>query len=167
MFAREHGIEVFDIDKGIGTHLLIEQGLVVPGSTAVTTDSHANILGAVGAFGQGMGDKDIAAAWHKGKVWFKVPPSKDIALNLLNHFGANSLLGYSVEIEGEAVERFTLDERITIASMGTEMGCIIILFKPNQLVLDYCSERAGRPVERVRVRKVLGKPYRGRCGCSI
>jgi len=164
IFAREHGIEVFDIDKGIGTHLMIEHGLVIPGSTAVTTDSHANILGAVGAFGQGMGDKDIAAAWHKGKVWFKVPPSvkinlngewpenvsaKDIALNLLNRFGANSLLGYSVEIEGEAVDRFTLDERITIASMGTEMGCIIILFKPNQLVLDFCSERAGKMVESI------------------
>ena len=72
-YAREHGIKVYDIDKGIGTHVLIEEGLAYPGSTAVSTDSHANILGAVGAFGQGMGDKDIAATWHKGSTWFKVP----------------------------------------------------------------------------------------------
>ncbi len=54
--------------------------MFIPGATAVSTDSHANILGAVGAFGQGMGDMDIAAAWHKGKVWFKVPQSVRINL---------------------------------------------------------------------------------------
>jgi 3-isopropylmalate/(R)-2-methylmalate dehydratase large subunit len=70
LFAREHGIKVYDIDAGIGTHILIEEGYVFPGSTAVSTDSHANILGAVGAFGQGMGDMDIASAWHKGKISF-------------------------------------------------------------------------------------------------
>ncbi|MCB2222338.1 MAG: 3-isopropylmalate dehydratase large subunit [Bacteroidetes bacterium] len=158
-FARKHGIKVFDIDKGIGTHSMIAEGLAYPGSTALTTDSHANILGAVGAFGQGMGDKDIAAAFSKGRVWFKVPESvrinlngkrtegitaKDIVLNLLNRFGANSLLGNSVEIYGEEVDNFTLDERITISSMGTEMGAIIILFPPNKEVLDYCSTATGK-----------------------
>src|SRR4030042_1022670 len=69
-----------DIDSRIGTHLLIDKGYVYPGTTAVSTDSHANILGAVGAFGQGMGDMDIAAAWNKGRVWFKVPPSVKITL---------------------------------------------------------------------------------------
>ncbi|MCB0805535.1 MAG: hypothetical protein KDC05_07020, partial [Bacteroidales bacterium] len=72
-FARKHGIKVFDIDNGIGTHSMISEGLAWPGSTALTTDSHANILGAIGAFGQGMGDKDMAAAFSKGRVWFKVP----------------------------------------------------------------------------------------------
>jgi 3-isopropylmalate dehydratase large subunit len=80
LFARENGIKIYDIDAGIGTHLLIDEGFVFPGSTAVSTDSHANILGAVGAFGQGMGDMDIAAAWHEGKIWFKIPPSALINL---------------------------------------------------------------------------------------
>ena len=69
LFARENGIRVYDIDAGIGTHILIEEGLVFPGATAVSTDSHANILGAVGAFGQGMGDMDIAAAWNQGQEY--------------------------------------------------------------------------------------------------
>src|ERR1035437_1307057 len=59
LFARENGIKVFDINAGIGTHILIDEGYVYPGSTALSTDSHANILGAIGAFGQGMGDMDI------------------------------------------------------------------------------------------------------------
>ena len=42
--------------------------------------SHANIMGAIGSFGQGMGDQDIAATWAKGSVWFKVPESVKIIL---------------------------------------------------------------------------------------
>lgn len=164
IFARKHGIRVFDINHGIGTHTLIEEGLAYPGSTAVTTDSHANILGAICAFGQGMGDKDIAVAFSKGSVWFKVPQSvrinlngkrpknvyaKDIVLNLLNIFGANKLLGYSVELYGDEVEKLTLDERITISSMATEMGAIILFIPPNQEVLDYCTAKSGKSLTRI------------------
>ncbi len=163
-FAREQGIKVFDINTGIGTHTFIEEGLAYPGTTALTTDSHANILGAVGAFGQGMGDKDMAVAFNKGKVWFKVPRSvklnifgkrpanisaKDIVLNLLNQFGANAMLGYALELYGEEVDKLSLDERITIASMGTEMGTIIILFPPSKEILEYCSLRAGKKIDGV------------------
>jgi len=165
IYARENNIKVYDIDKGIGTHILISDGLSYSGSTAVTTDSHANILGAVGAFGQGMGDQDIAASWAKGKVWFKVPKSakitlkgerplglsaKDIVLNLLDHFGANTLLGYSVEIYGDEVDKLTLDERITVASMGTEMGAIILLFTPNDEIMKFSSQAAGRELKLVK-----------------
>jgi 3-isopropylmalate/(R)-2-methylmalate dehydratase large subunit len=163
-YARNNDIRVYDINEGIGTHLLIEQGYVWPGATAVSTDSHANILGAVGAFGQGMGDMDIAAAWNSGKVWFKVPASvrlnltgrlpedvaaKDVILNLLKIYGANTLLGYSIEMYGEAVDAMTLDERITIASMATEMGAIIILFPPSEEIINYCRSRSKSSFEPV------------------
>ena len=164
IFAREHGIRVYDINVGIGTHILIEEGLAYPGTTAVSTDSHANILGAVGSFGQGMGDKDIAAAWGHGKIWFKTPRSvkiifkgelstdisaKDMVLNLLERFGANKLLGYAVELYGEVIDRMKLDDRITIASMATELGAIIIFIPPNQEVIRYCESRAKRKIDPV------------------
>ncbi len=165
IYARENNIKIYDINAGIGTHILMEQGIVPPGGTAISTDSHANILGAIGAFGQGMGDRDVAAAWNKGSVWFKVPKSvklklvgkipeelsaKDIVLNLLNKFGANQLLGYSVELYGEEVDNLSLDDRITISSMATEMGAIALLITPNEEIRQYCSEKAGREVEVVR-----------------
>jgi homoaconitate hydratase family protein/3-isopropylmalate dehydratase small subunit len=161
-FAREYGIKVFDIDRGIGTHLAIDDGLAWPGSTFVSTDSHANILGAIGAFGQGMGDLDIAQAWANGRVWFKVPPSlkvvlkgtpspaaspKDITLAILKETGANGLLGYSAEFYGDTVDALDLPGRITMASMVTEMGGIIALFTPNKAVLDYCESATGRKIE--------------------
>lgn len=164
VFARNNGIPVFDIDAGIGTHLAIDRGLAVPGCTLVSTDSHANILGAIGSFGQGMGDQDIAAAWATGKVWFKVPHSvkvvldgipprgvyaKDVALNLLREFGANSLLGKAVEISGNNLEQFTLDQRITISSMATEMGAIALIFPTSEKVINYCKKRSGKIFEPV------------------
>jgi 3-isopropylmalate/(R)-2-methylmalate dehydratase large subunit len=163
-FGRDYGIRIYDINRGIGTHILVDEGLVYPGTTAVSTDSHANILGAVGAFGQGMGDLDIAAVWSKGKTWFKVPESvkiiingkfqpyihsKDIILNLLSRFGASRLLGYSIEITGEAIAELNLDDRITIASMATELGAITILFEPNNDVIRYCESHVCRRIEPV------------------
>ncbi|HEY3447893.1 MAG TPA: aconitase/3-isopropylmalate dehydratase large subunit family protein [Myxococcales bacterium] len=153
-FAREQGLKVFDIDQGIGTHLAIEKGMIGPGGTLVSTDSHANILGAIGAFGQGMGDVDIAAAWARGKIWFQVPRSvkvvfkgkpgpratpKDLVLAALKTFGANGLLGYSAELTGEAIESLDVAGRITVASMGTEMGAIICLIPPSKEVIEYCK----------------------------
>ncbi len=158
-FARQHGIRVFDIDSGVGTHVAIDEGLVGPGGTLVSTDSHANILGAIGAFGQGMGDQDIAHAFAYGTTWFVVPPTvkvtlrglpdatatpKDVTLALNRHFGANGLLGYAAELYGPYVDRLDLAGRVTLASMGTEMGAIILLFPPNAAVLDYCR-KAGAP----------------------
>ncbi len=163
-FASGHGIKVYDINRGIGTHLMIEEGLVYPGATAVSTDSHANILGAIAAFGQGMGDKDIAAAWSKGKVWFKVPETvkltlrgripektgaKDMVLNLLARFGASTFLGKAIELYGDEIDALSLDQRITIASMATELGAVTILIPPNQEVIRYCESRICRKTDPV------------------
>jgi 3-isopropylmalate/(R)-2-methylmalate dehydratase large subunit len=164
MYARDHGVKVFDIDQGIGTHVAIDRGLAVPGSTFVSTDSHANILGAIGAFGQGMGDVDIAHAWAHGKVWFKVPPSvkvvlkgtpsphatpKDMVLAVLRKLGANTLLGYAAEFYGDAVDNLGLAGRVTMASMATEMAGIIAFFPPNEEVLEYCAKASGQKIEPV------------------
>lgn len=188
LFARKNNIQIFDINAGIGTHLVIDECIAKPGGTIVSTDSHANILGAIGAFGQGMGDKDISHAFAHGKVWFKVPPSvkiilkgmpsenataKDVVLKLLQKLGANGLLGYSAEIYGEYVDGLPLDGRITIASMTTEMGGLILLFPNEDVKADSDAEyektieidiqnlepmiaRPGHPEDTVKVDEVSG-----------
>lgn len=152
IFAKKQGLKVFDVNAGIGSHVVIEEGLAKPGATTVGTDSHLNIMGATGGFGQGMGDVDIAFAFKTGKVWFQVPDSvkvnligmpakgteaKDVALAMLREFGSHTLLGKSVEVTGDWVDQASLSDCITLSSLGTEMGAIIILLAPNQNVLDY------------------------------
>lgn len=164
VFAEESGVPVHDIDSGIGTHQAMELGFIWPGGTLVSTDSHANIMGAIGAFGQGMGDADIAAAFAFGKVWFKVPPTlklvyrgampahatpKDLVLFTAGKLGAAGLLGHTAELYGEAIDALDLAGRITVASMATEMGAIAALIPPSDEVVAWCRARARVPFEPV------------------
>ena len=164
LFARENNIKVYDVDKGIGTHVMIEKGHVIPGCTAVGTDSHYNILGSVCAFGQGMGDVDIAYIFKSGKTWFEVPhtmkitlkgtpPSntsaKDIILYLIGKLGSAGALGLAVELYGDIIDSLKLHERITIASMGTEMGAISILIPINKEIQEFFKERTGKTIEKI------------------
>ena len=145
LWAREKGIKVYDVNAGIGSHVAIEEGLAVPGCTFVGTDSHLNILGAIGAFGQGMGDQDIAFAFKTGKTWFEVPPTmkvviegevvypctaRDLTLAVLGQLGSSGALGRAVEFYGPAIDALDLAGRITLASQLTEMGGIIGLIPP-------------------------------------
>jgi 3-isopropylmalate/(R)-2-methylmalate dehydratase large subunit len=157
-WAKTQGVRVFDVDMGIGSHVALEYGLCWPGSTFVGTDSHLNILGAIGAFGQGMGDQDIAFAYKAGKTWFEVPrtmkvtikgelrppcTAKDLTLACLRELGASGALGQAVEFYGPAVEALDLAGRITLASMMTEMGGIVGLIPPSEEVLAFCRKRTG------------------------
>jgi 3-isopropylmalate/(R)-2-methylmalate dehydratase large subunit len=159
LWAREQGVKVYDVDAGIGSHVAIERGLAYPGSTFVGTDSHLNILGAVGAFGQGMGDQDIAFTFKTGKTWFEVPPTmkvvvkgtlgppctaRDLTLAVLQLLGSNGALGRAVEFYGPAIEALDLPGRITLASQVTEMGGIIGFIPPSEEVLAFTRERADR-----------------------
>ncbi len=161
-FAGENRMNIFDVDAGIGTHVLVEKGIVIPGSTAVGTDSHYNILGAIGAFGQGMGDMDIAFAFKTGKTWFEVPETmkinvegkyewpatpRDLTFAVMEKLGSSGMLGMSAEYYGDAIDSLSLDGRITLASQTTEMGGIVTFIPPNDKVIDFISRRAGRAVK--------------------
>ncbi|MCD6572817.1 MAG: 3-isopropylmalate dehydratase large subunit [Thermoplasmata archaeon] len=162
-FARQHGIHVYDVDAGIGTHVLMEEGIIHAGKTAVGTDSHYNIVGAVGAFGQGMGDVDIAFVFKTGKTWFEVPPTikvyfngmpsaawtaKDLALFTIKKIGRKAL-GKAVEFYGDIIDKLSIDGRITLASMVTEMGGIIGFIPPDKKTLEWMEKAANKKIEPV------------------
>ncbi len=159
VWAREQGVKVYDVNAGIGSHVVMEEGLAVPGVTLVGTDSHLNILGAIGAFGQGMGDQDIAFAFKTGKTWFEVPPTmkveikgtyarpctaRDLTLAVMKRLGSKGALGRAVEFYGPAIDALDLPGRITLASQITEMGGIVGLIPPSEEVLAYARQRSGR-----------------------
>jgi 3-isopropylmalate/(R)-2-methylmalate dehydratase large subunit len=158
IFARETGIRVFDVLAGIGSHVNIEQGAAKPGTIVVGTDSHLNILGCVGCFGQGMGDKDIAYVFATGRNWFEVPATmkivlegdiefpvtaKDVALEVIRKLGSSGALGKVIEFEGFGAERLSFSGKITLASMATEMGAVAAFLPVDRKALSYLRKRSG------------------------
>ncbi len=157
-FAAKHGIKVYDVDMGIGSHVLMEEGLAKPGATVVGTDSHMNIVSAVGAFGQGMGDVDVAFIFKTGKTWFEVPQTikvkikgtppahtspKDFTLKIIKALGTTTALGKAIEFYGEAVEGLPLHGRITLLSMVTEMSGIAGFIPFTEAVKEQVKAWAG------------------------
>ncbi len=172
-FAKRQGIKhVFDINHGIGQHVMLEAGLIKPGDVVLGTDSHMNLLGAVGAFATGNGNSDIAAAYINGTCWFRVPETmkievtgtfrkgvcmRDLLTRIVGDLGAGGMDFLAVEFTGETIERASLAERITLCSMVTEMSGKVPLIMPNGEVLEWLCKRAGEEV-RERVKTISADP---------
>ena len=167
-FAKRQGISyLFDINHGIGQHVMLEAGLVKPGTGIRGPASHTYPLGAVGALATGVGNSDVAAAYIKGISWFRVPETmkiivkgsfpkgvcmRDLLTKIVGDLGAGGMDYLAVEFVGETIEKASLAERITLCSMITEMSGKVPLIMPNGAVLDWLVERAGEEVlERVKM----------------
>ncbi|MEM0173911.1 MAG: 3-isopropylmalate dehydratase large subunit [Sulfolobaceae archaeon] len=146
-----------DINTGILHQLLIEK-YVDPGMVVVAADSHTSTSGAVGAFAQGMGASDIAAAVITGKTWVVVPQpfkvklsnepqkwisGKDVALKLLGEFKADYFNGMSIEVYVEKPSSFPMDYRATVANMGIEMNADALMFIPDEETVNYIKSNRG------------------------
>ena len=153
---KQHIPHLFDVNTGIGQHILLEQGMVAPSSLIVGTDSHMNLLGAVGSLSLGVGTTDIVATWKGGRLWFRVPESiqvtlfgklrppasaKDIILMLLRETDTETLNYRSLEFVGEGAEGIDLAGRLTICSMITEAGGKVGFFPTNKAILDWLTPR--------------------------
>ncbi len=155
-FATLQRVKLFDVNTGVGQHILLENGLVKPWDIIVGTDSHMNLLGAVGAAGFGMGATDIAGAMFKGKLWFRVPETlkiivngrlknfvmaKDVILYMLKNLGTDGALHRAIEFSGDTIEGMNLAERITITSMVTEMSGDIGFIEPDEAIMAFIKSR--------------------------
>ena len=166
-FAKRQGIRnVFDINHGIGQHVMLEAGLVKPGDVILGTDSHMNLLGSVGAFATGVGNSDVAAAYINGTSWFRVPETmkitvtgkfkkgvymRDLITRIIGDLGSGGMDFLAIEFVGPTIDEASLASRITLCSMITEMSGKVPLIMPSGEVLDWLTERAGAEVvERVK-----------------
>ncbi|BBL46850.1 3-isopropylmalate dehydratase large subunit [Metallosphaera sedula] len=163
-FVKEMRLPNFhDINVGILHELLIEQ-YALPGQVIVAADSHTTTSGAVGAFAQGMGASDVAAAVITGKTWLVVPQpfkvtlkgnpgkwinGKDVALELLGKFKADYFNGMSIEVHVQNPKAFPMDYRATVSNMGIEMNADALMFVPDVETKDYIKTMRGKEVELV------------------
>jgi 3-isopropylmalate/(R)-2-methylmalate dehydratase large subunit len=153
-FASEYNLTHFyDVgNHGICHQILAENGWVVPGDLAVGTDSHTNMLGAMGAVAAGIGPTEMAAVLALGRLWLKVPPTirvdvkgqfgrgvtaKDLVLRTLGEVKTTGATYKSVEWGGSTVEGLSMPERFTICNMTTEMGAKCGMVAPDEKTMDY------------------------------
>ena len=164
-FCKKQGIKrVFDVNHGIGQHVMLEAGMIKPGDVILGTDSHMNLLGSVGAFATGVGNSDIAASYIAGVNWFRVPETmkievtgkfqkgvsmRDFLTRLVGDLGAGGMDFLAVEFVGETIDNASLADRITLCSMVTEMSGKVPLIMPSGEVLKWLVERAGPEVEKL------------------
>ena len=143
-WVREQGIRRFyDVGAGVCHQVMLEEHLVAPGDLVLGSDSHATAYGAVGALGTGMGTRDIALALATGSTWLRVPETlrveahgrfrpgvaaKDLSLFLCGKLGLDGSSYRAVEFHG--LEWLSLDSRITLCSMSTELGAKAGLVPP-------------------------------------
>lgn len=162
-FAKRQRIKnLFDVNWGIGQHVLLEKGMIKPGSVVIGTDSHMNLLGSVGSFASGVGNTDIVAAWYSGKLWFRVPETikvifkgnykepvsaKDVTLKFVKEMGTDKSNYKSLELSGEPIDNLSLAGRLTLGSMMTEINAKIAFIQPNGEPLEFLRQRCGDDLE--------------------
>ena len=160
--AETHLPNFYDVGRhGICHQILAENGWVVPGDLAVGTDSHTNMLGAMGALATGIGPTEMAAVLALGRLWLKVPPTiqvrvrgsfgkgvtaKDLVLRVLGEVKTTGATYKSVEFAGPTVQGLSMPERFTICNMTTEMGAKAGMVDPDQTTYDYLAKIAKHPM---------------------
>ena len=167
--VRAHGIpsdHFYDLGRnGIGHHIMVEQGYVLPGKVTIGTDSHANTYGAVGAVGNAMSVTDAAVAMATGKCWFRVPESvkfhihgewqpwvtgKDLSLHVLGMMHWNGHLIYkALEYDGPAMRSLDMAGRLSLANMTVDLGAKNGIVPPDEVTRDYLDGRVDENWEMV------------------
>ena len=162
-YGRAHQLRCFEVGQGIGHQLVLEQGLVRPGTVAVGADSHAVSYGAVGAFGTGIGSSDLAGILACGQLWLRVPATlrvelqgqlqpgvsaKDLILMLAGRHGADGAAGLAIEYTGPGVVALDMDDRIVLANMAVELGAKAGIFGVDAITSQWLAGRQPAPLAR-------------------
>jgi 3-isopropylmalate/(R)-2-methylmalate dehydratase large subunit len=161
--CREAGIRLLDLSSGSQgiVHVIgPELGLTQPGTTIACGDSHTSTHGAFGAVAFGIGTSQvrdvlasqclaldplkvrrISVAGHLARGVY----SKDVILEIIRRLGVNGGVGYAYEYAGDAIERMSMDERMTICNMSIEGGARAGYVNPDRVTFDYLRGRRFAP----------------------
>jgi len=165
-FCRKQGIQRFhDVgDHGIVHQLIAERGYAQPWDLVIGSDSHTNMVGAVGAFAAGIGATDTAAVMATGRLWLRVPETirvdiqgtlgnrtgaKDVILKVIGTTGDDGARYAAVEFTGSTVKALPMNERFVLCNMTTEMGAKVGMIEADGVTRDYLAH-AGRPFRPIR-----------------
>ena len=125
---------------------------VHPGFTVIMGDSHTCTHGAFGAFAAGVGTTDLEVGILKGVCSFLTPETikinvtgelkpgvyaKDVILSIIAKLGVNGATNKVIEFTGPVIDKFNMDERMTICNMAIEAGGTCGICYPDQTTVDF------------------------------
>jgi 3-isopropylmalate/(R)-2-methylmalate dehydratase large subunit len=161
--CRDFGITLYSTgsnEQGI-VHVIGPQlGLTQPGLTIACGDSHTSTHGAFGAIAMGIGTsqvRDVLASQCLAVEPLKVrridvngqlPPgvfAKDVILTIIRRLGVQGGVGYAYEYGGSALDRMSMDERMTICNMSIEGGARAGYVNPDDTTFAYMRGRQYAP----------------------
>ncbi|EEB64281.1 3-isopropylmalate dehydratase large subunit [Corynebacterium amycolatum] len=161
--AEEFGIRLHpmgDREQGI-VHVVGPQlGLTQPGTTVVCGDSHTATHGAFGAMAFGIGTSEVEhvlatqtlplkpfktmAVNVTGELQDGVT-AKDLILAIIAKIGTGGGQGHVIEYRGEAIEKLSMEARMTICNMSIEAGARAGMIAPDETTFEYLKGRPHAP----------------------
>lgn len=161
--AKEFGIRLHpmgDREQGI-VHVVGPQlGLTQPGTTVVCGDSHTATHGAFGAMAFGIGTSEVEhvlatqtlplkpfktmAVNVTGELQDGVT-AKDLILAIIAKIGTGGGQGHVIEYRGEAIEKLSMEARMTICNMSIEAGARAGMIAPDETTFEYLKGRPHAP----------------------
>ncbi len=135
-----------------------EQGITLPGLILVCGDSHTSTHGALGCISFGIGSTEVGHVMATQTLWQRKPKQmrinitgelgfgvsgKDVILAIIREISAAGGTGYAIEFAGSAIEKMSMEGRMTVCNMAIEAGARSGIIAPDDKTIEYCK---GRPL---------------------
>jgi 3-isopropylmalate/(R)-2-methylmalate dehydratase large subunit len=157
----EFGIPVYSLGsdrQGIVHVIGPELGVTQPAMTIVCGDSHTATHGAFGALAFGIGTSEVEHVLatqclvqgkpksmrirYEGELPAGVT-AKDMILATIGQLGVDGAVGHVVEYAGAAIERLSMEGRMTICNMTIEGGGRAGMIAPDDTTFAWVEEHGG------------------------
>ncbi len=161
--VEDFGVPYFNMmDKRQGIVHVIgpEQGFTQPGMTIVCGDSHTATHGAFGALAFGIGTSEVEHVLAtqtliqkpaknmlinvEGELQSGVSP-KDLVLAIIGEIGTAGGTGHVIEYSGKAIEKLSMEGRMTVCNMSIEAGARAGMIAPDKVTFDYLIDKPMSP----------------------
>jgi 3-isopropylmalate/(R)-2-methylmalate dehydratase large subunit len=159
----EFGVPVYSLGserQGIVHVIGPELGVTQPGMTIVCGDSHTATHGAFGALAFGIGTSEVEHVLATQTLAQPKPKSmritytgelgkgvtaKDLILFTIGRLGTGGMAGHAVEFAGPAIERLSMEGRMTICNMTIEGGGRAGMIAPDETTFEWIKGRPAAP----------------------
>jgi len=161
--CREFGVPLYSLGserQGIVHVIGPELGVTQPGMTIVCGDSHTSTHGAFGALAFGVGTSEVEHVLatqtlqqrqprsmrirYEGELGYGVT-AKDLILGTIGRIGVDGGVGHVIEYAGTAIERLSMEGRMTVCNMTIEGGGRAGMIAPDETTFDWVEGRPAAP----------------------